>query len=46
VEPNKDAGTSRDSIGLGQRAGPGLDTRHGTILTRKTSASASTASAR
>jgi urea transport system ATP-binding protein len=26
-------GTSRDSIGLGQRAGPGLDTRHGTILT-------------
>jgi urea transport system ATP-binding protein len=33
VEPNKDAGTSRDSIGLGQRVGPGLDTRHGTILT-------------
>jgi len=33
VEPNKDEGTSRDSIGLGQRVGPGLDTRHGTILT-------------
>ncbi|KAB0484506.1 urea transport system ATP-binding protein [Pseudomonas reinekei] len=33
VEPNKDAGTSRDTIGLGQRAGKGLNTRHGTILT-------------
>jgi hypothetical protein len=33
TDPNKDAGTSRDSIGLGQRAGKGLNTRHGTILT-------------
>ena len=33
VEPNKDAGTSRDTIGLGQRAGKGLNTRHGTLLT-------------
>ena len=33
VEPNKDAGSSRDAIGLGQRAGKGLNTRHGTILT-------------
>ena len=32
-QPNKDAGSSRDAIGLGQRVGPGLNTRHGTILT-------------
>ena len=33
LEPNKDAGSSRDAIGLGQRAGKGLNTRHGTLLT-------------
>ncbi|MGH8334797.1 MAG: urea ABC transporter ATP-binding protein UrtD, partial [Pseudomonas sp.] len=33
LEPNRDAGSSRDAIGLGQRVGPGLNTRHGTILT-------------
>ena len=33
LEPNKDAGSSRDAIGLGQAAGKGLNTRHGTILT-------------
>ncbi len=33
LEPNKDAGSSRDAIGLGQAKGDGLDTRHGTILT-------------
>ena len=32
-DPNKDAGSSRDAIGLGQAAGTGLNTRHGTILT-------------
>ena len=32
-DPNKDAGSSRDAIGLGQAAGRGLNTRHGTILT-------------
>ena len=32
-QPNKDPGSSREAIGLGQRVGPGLDTRHGTILT-------------
>ena len=33
LDPNSDAGTSRDAIGLGQASGPGLNTRHGTILT-------------
>ena len=33
LEPVLDAGSSRDAIGLGQAAGPGLNTRHGTILT-------------
>ena len=33
LDPNKDAGSSRDAIGLGQAAGKGLNTRHGTILT-------------
>ena len=33
LEPNKDAGSSRDAIGLGKAAGSGLNTRHGTILT-------------
>ena len=33
LEPNKDQGSSRDAIGLGQAAGTGLNTRHGTILT-------------
>ena len=46
LEPNKDQGTSRDALGLGQAAGEGLNTRHGTILTLKTSASASTVSRR
>lgn len=32
-EPNKDAGSSRDAIGLGQRVEKGLNTLHGTILT-------------
>lgn len=29
LEPVLDAGSSRDAIGLGQAAGPGLNTRHG-----------------
>jgi Uncharacterized ABC-type transport system, ATPase component len=33
LEPVLDAGSSRDAIGLGQAAGSGLNTRHGTILT-------------
>ena len=33
LDPNSDAGTSRDAIGLGQAAGKGLNTLHGTILT-------------
>ncbi|MEE4624155.1 urea ABC transporter ATP-binding protein UrtD [Pseudomonas alliivorans] len=33
LDPNSDAGTSRDALGLGQSAGKGLNTRHGTILT-------------
>ncbi len=33
LDTNKDAGTSRDAIGLGHAAGKGLNTRHGTILT-------------
>ena len=33
LEPNKDQGSARDAIGLGQAAGKGLNTRHGTILT-------------
>ena len=33
LDPNKDAGSSRDAISFGQRAEPGLNTRHGTILT-------------
>ena len=33
LEPNKDQGSSRDAIGLGQADGVGLNTRHGTILT-------------
>jgi urea transport system ATP-binding protein len=33
LDPNSDAGTSRDAIGLGQVAGEGLNTLHGTILT-------------
>mgnify|MGYP000648374701 CR=1 FL=1 len=33
LDPNSDAGTSRDAIGLGQVAGKGLNTLHGTILT-------------
>ncbi|KAF1855370.1 hypothetical protein Lal_00004283, partial [Lupinus albus] len=32
-DPNSDAGTGRDALGLGQSAGKGLNTRHGTILT-------------
>lgn len=31
--PNRDAGTSREALGLGAAAATGLDTRHGTILT-------------
>ena len=33
LEPVLDAGNGREAIGLGQAAGPGLNTRHGTILT-------------
>ncbi|SHM27284.1 urea ABC transporter ATP-binding protein UrtD [Phytopseudomonas punonensis] len=34
IEPTPDAsGSARDAIGLGQSAGRGLNTRHGTILT-------------
>ena len=33
LEPIFDAGSGRDAIGLGQAAGKGLNTRHGTILT-------------
>ena len=33
LDPNKDAGSSRDAISFGQRVEPGLNTRHGTILT-------------
>jgi len=33
IDPNSDAGTSRDAVGLGRRARRGLDARHGTILT-------------
>ena len=33
IDPNKDAGSSRDAVGLGRRAKHGLDARHGTILT-------------
>ncbi|SDT89218.1 urea transport system ATP-binding protein [Pseudomonas pohangensis] len=33
IDPNRDAGTSRDAVGLGRRVRPGLDARHGTILT-------------
>ena len=33
LEPILDAGSGRDAIGLGQVAGKGLNTRHGTILT-------------
>ena len=33
LEPIFDAGTGRDAIGIGQAAGKGLNTRHGTILT-------------
>ncbi|WP_287029566.1 urea ABC transporter ATP-binding protein UrtD [Pseudomonas sp. UBA6310] len=32
-DPNSDAGTGRDAIGLGRASGPGLDVRHGTLLT-------------
>ncbi|WP_165679162.1 ABC transporter ATP-binding protein, partial [Metapseudomonas otitidis] len=32
-DPNRDAGSGRDALGLGQAAGQGLNTRHGTILT-------------
>ncbi|BAN50843.1 urea ABC transporter ATP-binding protein UrtD [Metapseudomonas resinovorans] len=32
-DPNRDAGSGRDSLGLGRVAGQGLDVRHGTILT-------------
>jgi urea transport system ATP-binding protein len=31
--PNSDAGTSREAVGLGSAAAKGLDVRHGTILT-------------
>ncbi|WP_430447695.1 MAG: urea ABC transporter ATP-binding protein UrtD [Pseudomonas piscis] len=33
LDSAQDAGSGRDAIGLGQAAGKGLDTRHGTILT-------------
>ena len=33
LEPIFDAGSGRDAIGIGQVAGKGLNTRHGTILT-------------
>ena len=33
LDPSKDSGSGRDAIGLGQAAGKGLNTRHGTILT-------------
>ena len=33
LEPIFDAGSGRDAIGIGQAAGKGLNTRHGTILT-------------
>jgi urea transport system ATP-binding protein len=33
LEPILDAGSGRDAIGIGQAAGTGLNTRHGTILT-------------
>jgi urea transport system ATP-binding protein len=33
IDPNTDAGSSREALGLGHAAGPGLDVRHGTILT-------------
>jgi urea transport system ATP-binding protein len=33
LNPNQDAGTSRDAIGLGGLSAGSLDTRHGTILT-------------
>ncbi|MGY2163545.1 urea ABC transporter ATP-binding protein UrtD [Pseudomonas tolaasii] len=33
LEPILDAGSGRDAIGIGQAAGKGLNTRHGTILT-------------
>jgi urea transport system ATP-binding protein len=32
-DPKNDAGSGRDAIGLGRSVGPGLDVRHGTILT-------------
>lgn len=32
-DPNTDAGTSRDAVGLGRATAGALDTRHGTILT-------------
>ncbi len=32
-DPKGDAGVGRDAIGLGRATGPGLDVRHGTILT-------------
>ena len=32
-DPNTDAGSSREALGLGHAAGKGLDVRHGTILT-------------
>ncbi|WP_437881739.1 urea ABC transporter ATP-binding protein UrtD [Pseudomonas sp. LRF_L74] len=32
-DPSRDAGASRDAVGLGSAAGKGLDVRHGTILT-------------
>ncbi|MET1080656.1 MAG: urea ABC transporter ATP-binding protein UrtD [Pseudomonas sp.] len=31
-DPARDAGASGEASGLGHRAGPGLDTRHGTLL--------------
>lgn len=33
IDPNTDSGSSREALGLGHAAGPGLDVRHGTILT-------------
>ncbi|NER62001.1 ABC transporter ATP-binding protein, partial [Pseudomonas sp. MAFF212428] len=33
LEPILDAGSGRDAIGLGQSRQPGLDVRHGTVLT-------------
>lgn len=33
LNPNSDAGISREAVGLGSAAGKGLDVRHGTILT-------------